>query len=106
MFKRVKIKYDKDGYCWDETRIKSRPLVHLCMTYEQFVESQKKYFTEEAFYYKDKVIDFWCNGMDFSYSYSDKEKLIQTKTFCSPAELFENARFEGKSLKDIWNELR
>lgn len=76
------------------------------LTYEKFV---KTIDNEYWFKYKDKTIDIaFHHEQDkkiYELNINGYEKDAMRYEFNSPEELLENGRVDGKTLKDIWEDL-
>ncbi len=75
-------------------------------TWEEFFERYTKNHEEFSFYYKNQVIHLITDFDGFYYNIGTEEKGYKiSNKFSSPQELLEKAKFDGKSLKEIWDEL-
>ncbi len=99
MFKK---KYDKDtGY-----EINHTAMSKFCddISWDEFYTRYVDKKEEFAFWYNNKIIDLFNYSGKAYLRYGD-HKSGQVTTFNSQILLLENARFDGKSLRDIYNEL-
>lgn len=75
------------------------------LTYEKFLSTIDY---EHCFVYKDKTIDiaFHYEGSKQIWELNiNSDTYKEYLTFNSPQELIENARIDGKSIREIWDEL-
>jgi len=72
----------------------------------EFYERYTENFEEFLFWYKEYKINL-CYGKNgsFSYNISNGKKLLATEDFKTPNELLENAKFDGKLIKEIYIDL-
>lgn len=76
-------------------------------TWDEFYERYTKNFEEFTFYYKDQIIHLITDYDKFLYNIGTYEKGFKnSKYFQTPNELLDKARFNGKKLFEIWNELK
>lgn len=95
------------GYAWNKKVIKIRPFVNSYLTYEEFYKRCIETGLEEAFYYKNKIIDIYNDGnLVYSTFFDPANSFCEKKTFNSFQEFFETAKFDGNTLKEIWTELK
>lgn len=74
--------------------------------WQEFYERYVNNFEEFCFKYKNQYIHLITDTIGFLYNIGTKEKGYKnSKIYDSPEEVLENAKFDGKTLKEIWNEL-
>ncbi|EHV0132278.1 hypothetical protein [Vagococcus fluvialis] len=82
-------------------RFVRRP-VKTDMPYEEFFDMIVNIGEELNFYYND--VEYWISYGENHYLTDATNKISQE--FKTPEQLFENGRIEGKSIKDIWNDVK
>lgn len=90
------------------------------MDWNEFFERYTTNHEEFKFKYKEFVIDllYSSDGKKFAYYIKEyikdetlwqyiknRNKYLESKVFDSPQELLNNFRIDGKSFKDIWDDL-
>ena len=75
-------------------------------TWEEFFERYTKNHEEFNFYYKNQVIHLITDFDGFYYNIGTEDDGYKiSRKFNSPHELLKKAKFDGKTLEEIWNEL-
>lgn len=73
-------------------------------SYEYFVDCMIDGDYRE-FWYHDKILIVSCTSKSSVFEIEHLGKIIRYCKFKTPQDLLENVRVDGKSLKDIWDDL-
>lgn len=79
------------------------------MTWEEFKKCFLEYYEEPCLQYKGVLYHFAHheeNGQAvFEFNYETKEHKIVNETYSTPESLLLNAKIDGKTIQEIWDDL-
>ena len=77
----------------------------MSFSWNQFFERYTKNHEEFCFIYKDFKIEFICEGNCYPVVIEYKNGQIKQFEFKTPQDALKTMKFDGKTLKEIWDEL-
>ena len=74
--------------------------------YSEFFERFVCQYEEFRFFYNGKTIDIsYCSENSAALAYGNEEAGYLWKDYSSPQQFLQDPIFEGKTIKEIWDEL-